>query len=127
VVNAGEYHVGIFLIHRLADADQECTIEHDTVKLDHITEIFRVLQGSGTLVTGGTLANAKPIAPNDPDRPLLGTGWRGSPIEGGETHRVREGDLIIIPSGVPHGFCAIDGSITLLVERIDMGKALPIK
>lgn len=127
VVDAGGYRVGVFVIHRLADADQGCTIEHDTMKLDKVTEVWRVLDGAGTLVTGGSLVDEKPMADDDPDLPLLGPGERGTPIAGGESRRISKGDVLIIPAGVPHGFSAIEGSITLLVVRIDSGKTLPVK
>jgi mannose-6-phosphate isomerase-like protein (cupin superfamily) len=127
VVDAGKYRVGVFLIHRLADADQGCTIEHDTMKLDSTTEVWRVMDGAGTLVTGGTLVDAKPMTDDDPDLPLLGRGERGTPITGGESRRIAKGDVVIIPAGVPHGFSAIEGSITLLVVRIDPAKMLAAK
>lgn len=127
VVDAGNYRVGVFIIHRLADADQGCTIEHDTMALDSTTEVWRVLDGAGTLVTGGALVDAVPMAADDPDLPLLGHGERGSPITGGESRRIAKGDVLIIPAGVPHGFSAIEGSITLLVVRIDPAKMLAAK
>jgi hypothetical protein len=34
---------------------------------------------------------------------------------------------VIIPAGVPHGFSAIEKSITYEVVRIDSGKTLPLK
>lgn len=127
VVDAGKYKVGVFVIHRLADADQGCTIEHDTMKLNLTSEVWRVLDGGGTLVTGGALMHEKPMADDDPDLPLLGRGERGSPIVGGESRHISKGDVVIVPAGVPHGFSAIDGSITLLVVRIDPAKVLPTK
>ena len=127
VVDAGGYRVGVFIIHRLADADQGCTIEHDTMALDSTTEVWRVLDGGGTLVTGGTLVDPVPMAADDPDLPLLGHGERGTPITGGKSRRISKGDVLIIPAGVPHGFSAIDGSITLLVVRIDPAKTLAAK
>src|SRR6266478_9531268 len=57
VVDAGHYNVGVYITRRLQEADQGCTIEHDTVALDDVTEIIRVIEGSGTLVTGGTRNN----------------------------------------------------------------------
>jgi mannose-6-phosphate isomerase-like protein (cupin superfamily) len=127
VVDAGKYRVGAFVIHRLADADQGCTNEHDTMKLDSTTEVWRVLDGAGTLVTGGTLMHPKPMTNDDPDLPLLGRGERGTPIVGGKSRRISKGDVVIVSAGVPHGFSAIEGSITLLVVRIDPTKTLPTK
>ena len=128
VVDAGQYNVGVYVTRRLQEADQGCTIEHDTVALDDVTEILRVIEGSGTLVTGGTLKNRKQMAANDPDLPVLGPGARGTPIEGGESRKISAGDEIIIPAGVPHGFSEIQTkSITIEVIRIDPGKLLHTK
>jgi len=38
-----------------------------------------------------------------------------------------KGDVVIIPAGVPHGFSAIEKSITYEVVRVDSGKILPLK
>ena len=127
VIDAGHFKVGVFVIHRLADADEGCTIEHDTMTLDSTTEVWRILDGAGTLVTGGTLMHPKPMVSDDPDLPLLGHGVRGSPISGGESRRIAKGDVVIVPAGVPHGFSSIEGSITMLVVRIDPAKILPTK
>lgn len=59
------------------------------------TDIFYVLEGHATVITGGELVDAKPTAPNE---------MRGSAIRGGETHEIGVGDVLTIPRGVPHWF-----------------------
>src|SRR5438105_780840 len=126
-IDGGGANVGIFVVHRPQEADQGCTIEHDTLANDKTTSIFFVLDGAGTIVTGGRLAKPTAISSDDPDLKLLGSGSRGSGIEGGESHRITKGDVVIIPPGLPHGFSAIEESITYEVVRIDSGKVLPLK
>ena len=58
-------------------------------------DIVYVLDGTATLVTGGTAVNSKPIAADE---------FRGERIDGGETRQLSKGDVIIIPAGVPHWF-----------------------
>jgi glc operon protein GlcG len=58
-------------------------------------DIVYVLDGTATLVTGGTPVNSKPIAVDE---------FRGERIDGGETRLLSKGDVIIIPAGVPHWF-----------------------
>jgi len=58
-------------------------------------DIVYVLDGTATLVTGGTAVNSKPIAADE---------FRGERIDGGETRLLSKGDVIIIPAGVPHWF-----------------------
>jgi hypothetical protein len=126
-VDGGTANVGIFIVHRPQEPDQGCTIEHDTLVNDKTTSIFLVLDGAGTLVTGGKLANPTPLPSDDPDLKLVGSGSRGSGIQNGQSRRISKGDVVIIPAGVPHGFTAIEKSITYEVVRIDSGKTLPLK
>jgi mannose-6-phosphate isomerase-like protein (cupin superfamily) len=68
-------------------------------------EMFYVIDGSATLVTGGKLTKeSRTNAEN-----LTGTG-----IEGGTPQQVAKGDFIIVPENTPHWFSAINGSITLM-------------
>lgn len=58
-------------------------------------DIMYVLEGTATLVTGGTVASPKSVAPGE---------IRGPRIDGGEARSIGAGDVIHIPSGVPHWF-----------------------
>jgi mannose-6-phosphate isomerase-like protein (cupin superfamily) len=62
------------------------------------TDVFYIVDGTATFVTGGTCADAKPTGPGQ----LLGT-----TITGGETHHLKKGDVIIIPAGMPHQFTEV--------------------
>jgi mannose-6-phosphate isomerase-like protein (cupin superfamily) len=57
------------------------------------TDIYHVVDGMATFVTGGTVVNPKTTRPNE---------MKGTAIEGGETYHLSKGDVIIIPKGVPH-------------------------
>ena len=127
IIDAGAANVGVFVVRRPQEVDQGCTIEHDTLANDKTTSILLVLNGAGTIVTGGRLANPTPISSEDPDLKLLGTGSRGSGIQDGQSRRISAGDVVIIPPGVPHGFSAIEKEITYQVVRVDAGKVLPLK
>lgn len=58
-------------------------------------DIVYVLEGTATLVTGGTARNVKATAPDE---------MRGDSIQGGETRQLVKGDVVIIPAGTPHWF-----------------------
>jgi len=105
VVDAGQYNVGVYITRRLQEADQGCTIEHDTVALDDVTEIMRVIEGSGTLVTGGTLRDEKRTNPEN----LTGSG-----IDGGTPRRITKGDWVMVPEKTPHWFSQVEGTIVLM-------------
>jgi glc operon protein GlcG len=59
------------------------------------TDIFYVLEGSATVVTGGRLVAPHDVSPGE---------VRGSAIEGGTTTQISKGDVLTIPDGVPHWF-----------------------
>lgn len=68
-------------------------------------EMFYVVDGSATLVTGGKLTKeTRTNAEN-----LTGAG-----IDGGTSRRVAKGDFIMVPEGTPHWFSAIDGTVVLM-------------
>src|SRR6202043_1268990 len=122
IIDAGAANVGVFVVRRPEEADQGCTIGHDTLANDDTPSILFVLKGAGTIVTGGRLANPTPISSDDPDLKLLGNGSRGSGIQDGQSRRISAGDVVIIPPRVPHGFSAIEKEITYQVVRVDAGK-----
>ena len=122
VVDSGKQNVGIGVVHRSAQAAQSA-VEHDQV-----TEVYHILTGSGTLVTGGTLVNPQRRPPNDAAlRELTGPSTTGASVQKGESRRVGPGDIVIIPAGVGHWFSAVDGSIDYVVVRIDPDKIVHLK
>lgn len=66
------------------------------------TDIFYVVDGEATIVTGGTMVGGKETQPNQ---------LRGTSIDGGETYHLKKGDSITIPAGVPHWFKDVPQSI----------------
>jgi len=68
-------------------------------------ELFYVIDGSATLMTGGKLENEKRTNAEN----LTGTG-----IEGGHSQAVAKGDFVIVPENTPHWFSAINGTIVLM-------------
>ena len=76
---------------------------------DKETDVFYVIEGSATFVTGGTIVGAKTTAPGQ---------IRGTDMKGGETHELTKGDVIVIPAGVPHWFKAIPDSISYYVVKV---------
>jgi mannose-6-phosphate isomerase-like protein (cupin superfamily) len=68
-------------------------------------ELMYVVEGSGTITTGGTLVN--PTHTN-------GANLTGSAIDGGSQQKIAKGDFIFIPENTPHWINTIDGTITLV-------------
>ena len=59
------------------------------------TDIFYVTDGEATLVVGGTVVGGKTTAPGQ---------IRGTDITGGQTQKLKKGDVVTIPAGTPHWF-----------------------
>ncbi|HET9272458.1 MAG TPA: cupin domain-containing protein, partial [Vicinamibacterales bacterium] len=68
-------------------------------------ELFYVIDGSATLVTGGKLTA---------DATRNGANLTGKGIEGGTSRKVAKGDFIMVPENTPHWFSAIDGTVVLM-------------
>jgi mannose-6-phosphate isomerase-like protein (cupin superfamily) len=83
---------------------------------EHEAELFYVVEGGGTLTTGGKLRNEKRLNPNN----LTGTG-----IEGGTSRRIAKGDFFLVPENTPHGFTETEG--TLVVMSIHLPRGGPAK
>jgi glc operon protein GlcG len=73
------------------------------------TDIIYMLEGSATLVTGGSLVDAKTIESEE---------IRGKDVRGGETRRITKGDVIVIPNGTPHWFKEVNGPINYYVVKV---------
>ena len=116
VIQAGGHNLGVAMVQR-TNADQNALIH------DKIDEIYYVLEGSGTLVSGGALVNPKQTSSS----PTIGPGWSGSSIQGGQSRRVTAGDVVFIPAGVPHMYSKLDGTIRYLVYRVDPNRVLELK
>jgi quercetin dioxygenase-like cupin family protein len=69
---------------------------------DKDAELFYMIDGTATLVTGGKLV----------DGTKDGDNWRGKAIDGGTSKKMSKGDFMLVPAGVPHWFTDISGQIT---------------
>jgi quercetin dioxygenase-like cupin family protein len=72
-----------------------------------------VLEGAGTLVSGGAMADPKVSNAN-----LI----EGSQIEGGVTRTLGPGDVILIPAGIPHWFGITGDRLVLLGIKLPHAK-----
>jgi len=89
MIEGGKYNVNI---RRITAA--ETGLVHPIT-----ADLWVVLEGGGTLTTGGVLENGK--------------------INGGQSRKIKVGDVVYIPSGLPHGVSGVDSNITWLNVRWD--------
>lgn len=68
-------------------------------------EMFYVIEGAGTLVTGGTLRE---------ERRTNADNRTGTGIDGGMRRRLAKGDFVLVPENTAHWFGEIDGTLVLM-------------
>ncbi len=115
-VDVGGHRLGVYGVFRPKDQPGDA-IAHET----RTSEVYYILEGGGTLVTGGTIANPKPVPANRSPGP------RGEKIEGGVSRHVAKGDLIIIPGRTPHWWSSLDGDIRYMIIRSDPDSRMRLK
>ena len=113
ISDSGAYNVAVAFVTRPATkVPSGRALSHDK-----ITEIYYVVRGSGTQVTGPLAANAT----RQEESATIGPGFSStSPISGGRATRLGPGEMQIIPPGVGHVWTDIaEGGIDYLVIRVD--------
>ena len=93
VSNTDQYRINI--VHRAQPAG---AIAHEGN-----TELHYIIDGSGTVVTGGKI--------------VRGGDGKPATIVDGVTQKVKPGDVIIVPANSPHWYSQVDGAITYLEVR----------
>jgi mannose-6-phosphate isomerase-like protein (cupin superfamily) len=124
-VDAGKSGIAVGMVHRgkLDKPAPNSVAEHD-----HVSEVYHIISGSATLVTGADLVNAQlRPATNENVRVLNGPGSNADAIRNGVTHQLKAGDAIIIPAGTGHWFTRIDDEISYIMIRVDPEKMVPLK
>lgn len=119
VVTVGNGKAGVYGVFRPQSLPGDA-IRHDT----SVTEIYYMLEGSATLVTGGTITD-EVSSGNSPNtqRP----NYRGSAIAGGVSRKIAAGDVVIIPPNVPHWWSSLDSDIRYLIFRPDPEGLQPVR
>jgi len=82
---------------------------------DHVTEVYQIIEGSGTITTGGRIEDVK-----ESDLTNLGAGMShtGKHV-GGASQKLGPRDVFVVPAGMAHRFSQLDGPITYMVYRFE--------
>ena len=75
-------------------------------------ELIYVVDGAGTLTTGGKLVGEKRTNATN----LSGTG-----VEGGSPQRISKGDYIFVPENTPHSFTRTQGRLVIMSIHVPRG------
>jgi mannose-6-phosphate isomerase-like protein (cupin superfamily) len=122
-LDVGKSNVDIGVVYRGKLTGASPVAEHDLV-----SEVYHILDGTATLVTGPDITELKRRPADDRAVKLLnGPGNNGVTIRNGATYELKPGDVIVIPAGVGHWFTRIDDHIQYLMVRIDPDKVTPLK
>jgi mannose-6-phosphate isomerase-like protein (cupin superfamily) len=73
------------------------------------TDVFYIVDGSATFVTGGTAVDPKVVGPGE---------IHAQSITGGTPHHLSKGDVIVIPHGIPHQFTEVNGPFLYFVVKV---------
>jgi mannose-6-phosphate isomerase-like protein (cupin superfamily) len=124
-IDIGKSNVAIGIEYRkkLDKPGANSVAEHD-----HVSEVYRILDGSATLVLGPDMVNRQRRPATQ--RTVVeynGPGNNGESIRNGLTLNLKAGDMVVIPAGTGHWFTKIDDHISYFMVRIDPDKVAPIK
>ncbi len=78
---------------------------------ERVVDVMRVVEGTATVVTGGTMVETREVAPGE---------LRASSVDGGTQHRLAVGDVLAIPNGVPHQFVDVSDPFLYFVVKLEV-------
>jgi mannose-6-phosphate isomerase-like protein (cupin superfamily) len=73
------------------------------------TDVIYVQDGEATFVTGGKMIGGKLTRPGQ---------YLGTEIQGGESHHLTKGDVIVVQAGTPHWFSEVPATISYFVVKV---------
>jgi mannose-6-phosphate isomerase-like protein (cupin superfamily) len=77
------------------------------------TDLMYFVSGTGTLVTSGSVVEAKASGPEE---------TRGPRVDAGIRQTVKPGDLVVVPNGVPHQFVDVKRALDYFVVKVRSGE-----
>ena len=113
-MRAGDDRINVDVLRR--DSPDEGPVIHAVV-----TEIYYILEGGGDFATGGVLIDPKPMMKDGKrsNPASIGPSMKGTTVDGGTSHHVTAGDVVMIPPNVVHGFTKLDGHVVYMVVRVN--------
>ena len=72
------------------------------------TDIMYIVEGNATVVTAGEMVNSRHTAPGE---------IRADSINGGVSHTLSHGDVLVVPNGVPHQFVEVSNPFLYYVVK----------
>ena len=117
MAETGGPRVGVSLVYRVKGPGNAPVVH------DYVSEVYQILEGSGTLVTGGKILDATRRAESG----VNGPGFSGKDIQGGVSKMLKKGDMVLIPAGTPHKWSDVQEFMSYTVIRVDPNRIVPLK
>ena len=114
VVDVGGYRVGVYGVFRPKAVKQDAVL-HEV----RTTEVYQMLEGAGTLVTGGPSSTCGAIRRA---RPCAAAASKAASAAASS-----KGDVIIIPGRTPHWWSELESDIKYTIIRSDPENRLPLR
>jgi mannose-6-phosphate isomerase-like protein (cupin superfamily) len=122
-LDMGKYNVGVAVLRRGATKGGGALTGINHTK---VAEVYYVVSGSGTLITGTDVTDVRPVAAdNELVKQIVGPSNNATFRKVAQTKVVKTGDIIVIPPGVYHGFSEVPDHIEYVTVRPDPEKVLP--
>jgi mannose-6-phosphate isomerase-like protein (cupin superfamily) len=123
IVDMGRYNLGIAILRQNARKAGAVITGLNHTK---VTEVYYIVSGSGTLVTGGEVGDVKPMAAdNQLVTTVVGPSNNAVFRTPAQVRTVSAGDVVVIPAGVYHGWREIPDHVEYVSIRPDLDKVLP--
>ncbi len=117
-IGGGE-NAAVGILHRTSEHDTDGA--HTGLVHAHIAEVYVILSGWGTLLTGGELFNQGEVSTGSI---VIGPSFNAE-SRGGVEREIETGDVVVIPVGMMHSWTSIPDHVTYLSIRIDPDQVLP--
>lgn len=123
-LDMGGYNVGVAVLRRGATKKGGGTLTG--INHTKVAEVYYVVSGSGTLITGTDVTDIKPVsADNELVKQIVGPSNNGTFKTVAQTKVLKAGDMVVIPPGVYHGFSDVPDHIEYVTVRPDPDQVLP--
>lgn len=123
-VNISTRNFAIFMLYRLhrdkpvPSLTKVTSVWDDAEMHAGAYDFYVITGGTGEMIVGGKIANMQNL--RDQDGMIPGE-YRGQPIEGGQTFKVKPGDWLLIPPDTPHQPKPDPGGFSYMIMKINVG------